>query len=72
MIRQFYNNIEISADIMFLNNVLFLISISEYIYYETMGVVDNLACLWLESEIKKILRSYTVRGFRIVIIAVDS
>jgi len=48
MIKQFYNNIVLSADVMFLNNVPFLTTISEYIYYGTANVVDNLKYLSLE------------------------
>ena len=67
-IRQFYNNIELSLDVMFVNDVPFLTSISEHIHYETVGAVDNLTCPSLEPEIKKVLRLYAVRGFRYVII----
>ena len=62
---------ELSADVMFLNDVPFLTSISEHIHYGTVCPVDNLTCTSLESELKKILRSYTVRGFRCVMISVD-
>ena len=62
---------ELSVDAMFINDVPFLTSISEHIHYGTVGAIDNLTCVSLESEIKKVLRSYAIRGFRCVMISLD-
>ena len=63
IIKQFYDNIELSTDIMFLNDVTFLTSILEHIHYGMASAVDNLTCMFLESKIKKVLRSYAMCGF---------
>ena len=62
---------ELDADVMFLSDVLFLTSISEHTHYGTICPVDNLTCPLLESELKKVIRSYAVRRFRCVIISVN-
>ena len=56
---------------MFLNDVLFLTTISEHIHYSTANAVDNLKYLTLEYQFKNVVRSYAIRGFRIVMIMVD-
>ena len=71
MIKQFFNNIVLSTDVMFLNDVLFLTTISEYIHYSTANAVDNLKCPSLEYQFKNVVRSYAIREFHIVIIMVD-
>ena len=68
-IRQFQNNAELSVDVMFVNNVPFLIS--EHIHYSTVNAVDHLKYNALETQVKGVLRSYAVRCFRIIVIGVD-
>ena len=41
-ICQYYNNVELSFNVMFVNNVIFLTSISEYIHHGKVNTVDNL------------------------------
>ena len=50
-IRQFYNNMLLIADIMYVNNILFVASVLENINYGMVGVVDNLACPKPEGEL---------------------
>ena len=69
--RQFHNNVELAADVVFLNDVQFLTTMSEHVHHGTVGPVDNLTCPSLESQIKSVLRSYAVRGFRCVMTSVD-
>ena len=52
-------------------DVPFFRSISHDVYCSTVGEVDNLKCPSLDHEIQKVIRSYSVRGFSIVLIAVD-
>ena len=70
-IKNYYSNIEITADVMHVSNVLLLPSISQDIYYRIVGVVKNMTCPVLEHEICKILHSYVARGFNIVVTLVD-
>ena len=71
MIRQFYNKVELRADVIFINNVLFLTSISKHIHFDTANTVDNLKCTTLKTQLKNVVRCYAIRGFKIVIILVD-
>jgi len=71
IIKQFFNNVVLSTNVMFLNDVPFLTTISEYIHYSTANAVDNLKCLLLEYQFKNVVRSYAIREFRIVMIMVD-
>ena len=70
-ICQYYNGIELSADVMYVNNIPFLASISDNIHYGTADTIDNLQCPTLEAQINKVIGKYTVRGFSIKMIAVD-
>ena len=71
-IKQFYSNVELSVDVMHMNDVPFLTSISEYIHYGTGRAIDNMICITLEAELKNIVQSYAVRGFRVTVIIVDT
>lgn len=51
--------------------MLFLIFVSHNIHYNIVGVVDNLKCPTLEHELKKIVRSYTLQGFHMILIIVN-
>ena len=70
-IKNYYNNVQLLAGMMHENDILFLISVSQNAYYGVVGAVKNMTCLVLEHEIRKILRSYAVRGFNIVVILVN-
>ena len=56
---------------MHLNDVLFLTSVSEGIYYGIVLAVDNLECNTLERDLKHIVRAYSIRGFYVILILVD-
>ena len=71
VIKEYYSNVELSTNVMYLNNIPFITSISEHIHYGTTRVIDNITCLKLENELKNVIRSYTVRSFRVVLILVD-
>ena len=42
----------------------------EHIHYDTVSALDNLKCHALETQVKGVLRSHAVRGFRIIVIDV--
>ena len=54
-----------------MNDVPFLTCVSHNVHCGTMLAADNLKCPTLEHDIRKMIRSYSVRGFNIVLIAVD-
>ena len=70
VIKEYYSDVELSADVMHLNNIPFVTSISAHIHYGTTGAIDNMTCPKLENELKNIIRSYTARSFRVVLILV--
>ena len=69
--QNFYNDAELPADVIFLNNVPFLRSISKYSYYRTVTSVGKFKCMLLKSQMKNVIRSYYVGGLRIVVIGMD-
>ena len=70
-VRLHYNNVKISADVMHLNEVLFLTSISYDIHYGTVGAVDNMTCTVLKKELINVIRCYMVRRFNVILITAD-
>ena len=71
MIRTYYNDAEVSSDIMHVNSVPFLTLVSEYIYYIIVNTIDNMEIDTLEFELKNVVRVYAIRGFNVVVILVD-
>ena len=67
----YYSNVQLSADAMYLNDVLFLFLISNHMHCGTSKAVDNLAALTLEEGLKSVIRSYAVRGFGVRVIFLD-
>ena len=59
---KFYKNSELSADVVFVNDVSFVASVSENSHYGTIRAVNNLRCASLEIELKTIIRSHAMRG----------
>jgi hypothetical protein len=70
-ILDYYKDVSVSVDIMFVNKVPFLVSISEHIHYGTINALDTMKIPILEDEIKRIIRLYAVRGFHVKYILVD-
>lgn len=70
-ITNYYSNAELSSDVMCANDVPFLTSISHDAHYGTACAVKNMTCPALEHELRKIVRSYGVRGFSIVVMHAD-
>ncbi|OEU17119.1 hypothetical protein FRACYDRAFT_237529 [Fragilariopsis cylindrus CCMP1102] len=70
-ILDYYKDVELSVDIMHVNKVPFLVSISEHIHYGTVTALESMKIPILEHEINKIIRLYSVRGFHVKYILVD-
>ena len=70
-ILDYYKDVELSIDVMHVNKVPFLVSISEHIHFGTISGLDSMKIPVLEDEIKRIIRLYAVRGFHIKYILVD-
>ena len=70
-IIKFYENVELLVDVILLNDIPFVITILENIYYRTVNTVNNMKCILLEFELQNIVRSYSIRWFRIIVLIVD-
>jgi hypothetical protein len=70
-ILEYYVDVSLAVDIMHVNKVPLLVSISEHIHYGTIRALDSMKISILEDEIKHIIRMYSVRGFNIKYVLVD-
>ena len=71
IIKEYYNDIKLSADAIHLNDIPFLISLLENTHYRKAIVIDNMKCFKLENELRNVIYSYTMWGFQIILIIVD-
>ena len=69
--KQFYSDAEISVDTVHANDVPFLTSIIHDVHHGIVVKVEKLKFPALEYGIQKVIRSYSVRVFNIVLISVD-
>ena len=70
-IFDYYKNVVLSADVLFVIQIPYLASISKNIHYGTIKALDSMKILVMEDEIKRVIRMYAVRGFRVEYILVD-
>ena len=66
-----YKNVELSVDILFVNRIPFLATISKYIHYGTIQALQNMKIPTIEDGIESVLRTYGNRGFHVKTIHVD-
>ena len=64
-IFDYYKNFVLSVDVLFVNQIPFLASISKNIHYGTVKALDPMKIPVLEDEIKRVIRMYAVRGFHV-------
>ena len=70
-IMEYYKNVELSIDVLHVNRVPFLATLSKNIHYSTMDALDNMKIPTIEHVIDTVLRSYAVQGFHVRAIHVD-
>ena len=70
-IIEYYGKVELSIDVLHLNIIPFLTSISKNIHYGTINALHNTKIPTMVDCIDKILWSYGIRGFHITAIHVD-
>ena len=70
-ILTYYGNVQLAADVLHVNDVPFLTSISNHFHHGTCKAVDNMQASSLEEGLKNVIRSYAIRGFSIGIIFLD-
>jgi hypothetical protein len=70
-IMEYYKDVELSIDVMHVNKVPFLVTISKNIHYGTVNALDDLKIPTLERTISAVFKAYTVRGFNVTNVHVD-
>jgi len=70
-IKTHYGNVQLVVDVLHVNEVLFLISISNHIHYGSANAIDNMKANTLELGLQNLVRYYAIRGFNVVVIMVD-
>ena len=70
-ILTYYGDMQLAVDVMHVNDVPFLVSISNHLYYGIAKVVDNMKAITLEDRLRSVIKSYTVRGFNVGVIFLD-
>ena len=66
-----YDNVELEADVIRLNNVQLLTSTSRHVHCRTANAVDNIKASTLETGLKSVVGIHDVVGFRLMLVIVD-
>eukprot|EP00804_Cyclotella_cryptica_P022012 CCRYP_000938-RA/>CCRYP_000938-RA protein AED:0.35 eAED:-0.94 QI:0/0/0/0.5/1/1/2/0/366 len=67
-----YKNVTLSADIMKVNNIPFLMTISRHIKFGSAGKLDNMSNPTVISHFKAVIGVYASRGFRVSVILANN
>ena len=70
-IIQYYGKVELAVDVMHINRIPFLTSLSRKIHCDTVSAPADMKIPTMESCIKKIILSYSICGFHVTVIHVD-
>ena len=70
-IMEYYRDVELSVDVMHVNRVPFLVTLSKSIHYATVNALDNMKISTLEKTISTVFKIYAIRGFNVTTIHVD-
>lgn len=68
---EYYSDIKLSNDMMYLNYILFITSICKNTYYKTVEIINNITYRKLKNEPKNMVHNYAVDGSRVVIVIAD-
>eukprot|EP00536_Pseudo-nitzschia_multiseries_P004997 jgi/Psemu1/11500/gm1.11500_g len=66
-----YSNVEIGAEMMFMNGIWFFINISRHIQFATVETISNAKAGMLTSCINNVRQTYAKRGFTVINAAMD-
>ena len=70
-IMDFYKDVTIGADVLFVNGVAMIITVSRHIHYGTIAPIPNLKSDTLAAKIKVSIAGYKKRGFNVQFLLVD-
>ena len=68
---EYYKDVELSIDVLHVNRIPFLATLSKNIHYSTMDALDNMKIPTMEHVIETVIHAYAVRGFHVKVIHVD-
>merc|ERR1712086_528409 len=71
-VMQQYRDVTLSADVMKVTGIPFLMTISKHIKFGTAGKLDNMNNSHIIKHFKAVIGAYVARGFRVTIILADN
>ena len=71
-VMQQYKDVTLSADVMKVTGIPFLMTISRHIKFGTAGKLDNMNNSHIIKHFKAVIGAYVTRGFRVTIILADN
>ena len=71
-VMQQYKDVTLSADVMKVTGIPFLMTISKHIKFGTAGKLDNMNNSHIIKYFKALIGTYVTRGFRVTIILADN
>merc|ERR1712086_156249 len=71
-VMQQYKEVTLSADVMKVTGIPFLMTISKHIKFGTAGKLDNMNNSHIIKHFKAVIGAYVARGFRVTIILADN
>eukprot|EP00536_Pseudo-nitzschia_multiseries_P015470 jgi/Psemu1/42725/gm1.42725_g len=70
-IEQHYSQIILTIDVMHINRIPMLVTISRNIHYGTVAALPNMKLPQLEAAIVSVIKSYSLRGFHVAVLLLD-
>ena len=68
----YYGSVQLTSDVIHVNDVPFLTSISNHRNYETSNAVGNVKAHVLEVVLMSVIKSYAFRGFSVGVTFLDT
>ena len=70
-VLQYYHNVVLAADILFVNQIPFLTTISRALHYTTVCALPDMKLNTIEVRLKRVIEQYDNRGFNVTELLVD-
>jgi hypothetical protein len=70
-VEDYYKEVTLAVDVMHVNTIPFLVSVSRKIHYGTAHALHSMKMPVMEDAIKCIIKAYEVRGFTVKFLMVD-
>lgn len=70
-IMEYYKEAELSVDVMHVNKIPFLVTVSKHIHFITVNALENMKMITMAEVLRQVKSSYSIQGFNIILIHVD-